>query len=112
MVEDTVDNCLPLQYQYRYSNNCLEAWKTVDLNRKTKGSPPDLGRITLPPLYAGPRSINKKKLDDLLELLQSVHHSFYTQLKGAGDDSESESDSSDGKTDVPTKTKMCSVTVQ
>ena len=59
----------PLRFSYRYSNNDLEAYKTVDLKRKTKGRPPDLGRITLPQLYTGRRSINKKKLNDLLELL-------------------------------------------
>ena len=29
----------PFQFKYRYSNNTLEAWKTVDLKRKTRSSP-------------------------------------------------------------------------
>lgn len=40
----------PLQFQYPYSHNTLEVWKTVDLKRKAKGRPPDVGRLTLPPL--------------------------------------------------------------
>ena len=71
--------------------------KTVNLKRKTKGRPPDLGRLTLPPLYMVPRAINKKKLDNLLELLQSVppiYHSFYTSLDSTAEDSNSENDTS------------------
>ena len=37
----------PLQFQYRYSNNSLRCWKTVDLKWKTKGHPVDMGRIEL-----------------------------------------------------------------
>ena len=59
----------PLQFQYRYSNNSLECWKTVDLKRRTKGRPVDMGKIDLPPLYDRPRAINPKKVSDLLELL-------------------------------------------
>lgn len=62
----------PLQFQYRYSNNSLECWKTVDLKRKTKGRPIDMSRIALPLLYNGPRAINTKKVSDLLELLDFV----------------------------------------
>lgn len=92
----------PLQFQYRYSNNSLECWKTVDLKWKTKGRPVDMGRITLPLLYNRPRAINTKKVSDLLALLDfvpPVHHAFYRQLnQGTADsssESESESESSD-----------------
>ena len=83
----------PLQFQYRYSHNTLEVWKIVNLKQKMKGRPPDFGRLTLPPLYMVPRAINKKKLDDLLELLQFVppiYHSFYTNLDGSAEESNSE----------------------
>ena len=86
----------PHQFQYRYSHNTLEAFKTVDLKRKTKGRPPDLGRVTLPPLYTASRPINKKKIDDLLELLQfvpPVHHPIYQSLVSIGDSDESDSES-------------------
>ena len=83
----------PHQFQYRYSHNTLEAFKTVDLKRKTKGRPPDLGRVTLPPLYTASRPINKKKIDDLLELLQFVHHRFYQSQVSTGDSDESDSES-------------------
>ena len=56
----------PLQFQYRYSNNSLECWKTVNLKRKTKGRLVDMGRIELPLLYDRPRAINPKKVSDLL----------------------------------------------
>ena len=84
----------PLQFQYWYSHNTLEVWKTVNLKRKTQGRPPDFGRLTLPSLYTVPRAINKK-LDDLLELLQFVppiYHSFYTNLDGSAEESNSECD--------------------
>ena len=50
----------PLQFRYRYSNNSLERWKTVDLKRKTKGRPPDMGKIVLPVLYSRPRIMNTR----------------------------------------------------
>ena len=58
----------PLQFQYRYSLNALEAWKTVDLRRRAKGRPPDLGRIPLPKLYTTSRPIKAGKKTDLLSL--------------------------------------------
>ena len=67
----------PLQFQYRYSNNSLERWKTVDLKRKTKGRPVDMGRIELPLLHDQPKAVNPQKISDLLELLDfvpPVHH--------------------------------------
>lgn len=84
----------PHQFQYRYSHITLEAFKTVDLKRKT----PDLGRVTLPPLYTASRPINKKKIDDLLELLQFVppiHHPFHQSLVSTADSDESDSDESE-----------------
>ena len=85
----------PLQFQYRYSNNSLECWKTVDLKRKTKGRPVDMGRIELPLLYDRPRVINPKKVSDLLELLSFVppiHHAFYRTLNRSTTESSSESE--------------------
>ena len=70
----------PFHFSYKYSHNALEA---VDLSRKTKGRPVDMGRISLPNLYDSPRMINEKKLDDLFSLLDfipPVHHSFYQGL--------------------------------
>ena len=43
----------PLQFSYRYSHNTLEVWKVVDLKRRSKGRPVDIGLIPLPPLYPG-----------------------------------------------------------
>lgn len=91
----------PLQFRYRYSINDLECWKTVNLQRKTKGRPPDMGRVVLPHLYDGPRAINSKKVADLLELLHyipPVYHGFYRQLDGTtstNSDSESDTECSD-----------------
>ena len=73
----------PLRFSVRYNHNTLEALKTVDLKRKSKGRPIDLGRINLKPLYDGPRAINPNKLNDLKSLLQfvpPVHHPFYMGL--------------------------------
>ena len=59
------------------------------------GRPADIGRATLQYLYAGHRTINKKKLDDLNDLLDyipPVYHSFYQNLdQTSGDDSGKES---------------------
>ena len=88
----------PLQFQYRYSMNDLECWKTVDLQRKTKGRPADIGRVSLPPLYSQPRAVDGKKVSDLLELLNYIppmHHGFYHQLTQRRNDSDAELEDSD-----------------
>lgn len=94
----------PLQFQYRYSLNSLEAWKTVDLRRRAKGRPPDLGRIQLPRLYTTPRPIKPGKKADLLSLFDFIpplHHAFYNSLlsttceESDSEDSENENGDSD-----------------
>lgn len=85
-----VDKDKPFQFCFRYSHNSLEAWKVVDLKKKGKGRPPVISRICLPILYENGRSINSKKLDDILSLLQyipPVFHQFYNNLK-ASDETE------------------------
>ena len=52
----------PLQFRHKYSINTQECWKTVNLQCKTKGRPPDMGRIVLCHLYDGPRPIKKEKV--------------------------------------------------
>ena len=78
----------------------------VDLKPIHRGRPADIGRASLQHLYAGPRTINKKKLLDLKELLDfipPVHHSFYQNLDQAGgddpDESEEEGDEEEGSED-------------
>ena len=69
----------PLEFQYKYSLNSLEAWKTVDLKRRPKDRPPNLATA----LYPGPCVINSAKKKDLLGLLSFVppiYHSFYHRL--------------------------------
>ena len=86
----------PFQFRYRHSHNTLEAWKVVDLKRKAKGRPLDIGQVQLGPFYAGGRAVNKKKLDDLKALLPYIpptHQRFYLQLI-AGDMEESEGEES------------------
>ena len=83
----------PLQMKYRYSHNALEEWKTVDFKRRSKGRPPDMGRVALPLLYNGPRQIKDAKLKDLLGLLNyvpPVHHAFYKGLASAEDTDDSD----------------------
>jgi len=85
----------PFQIFYKYSHNDLEAWKIIDVKRKSPGRPPDMGRIALPLLYGGPRPINEKKLKDIQELLEfvpPVYHEFHEALIGtaAADTSSSE----------------------
>ena len=92
----------PLQFRYRYSNNTLERWKTVDLKKKTKGRPPDLGKMVLPPLYTRPRVVNEKKVSDLLELLNYVppiYHGFYQKLQGGNSDDSEEEQTHDSEED-------------
>ena len=86
--------------KYRYSHNTLEAWKAIDVKRKTRGRPVDMGKVALPPLYDGPRAIKDAKLRDLLQLLvyvPPIHHSFYHKLRGTSSptDSEEESEGTD-----------------
>lgn len=86
----------PLQFRYRYSHNTLEEWKVVDLKRKTKGRPPNMGRILPTELHSRLRPIKaaKKDLMDLLEFVPPVHDAFYWDLLGGGgtEDSEDESE--------------------
>ena len=73
----------PFSIKFRYSHNELEQWKVLNVKRRGKGRPPDLGRIDLPRLRDRPRGIPPKKLEDLLSLLDFIppaHHSFYTSL--------------------------------
>lgn len=63
----------PFEIRYRYNHNALEAWKTLDVQRKRADLPADPGRIPLVPLYTNPRPINSKKLQDLQELATGFH---------------------------------------
>ena len=86
----------PLKFRFRRSLNELEAWKEVDIRRKSKGRPPDIGRFSLVAAQSGPRTLKESKINDILSMLDFVppiHHSFYNQLL-AGDVS-SDSDSED-----------------
>lgn len=58
----------PYGIRYRYSHNALEAWKVLDVMKKRKGRPTDLGRISLNALYTSARPVNAQKLRDLQEL--------------------------------------------
>ena len=76
----------PFEFRYRYTINPLEPWKIVNVKRRSKGRPTDLGRTPLPELYPGKRQISVKKLADLKELLQfipPIHHEFYQSLEDA-----------------------------
>jgi len=101
-----VQKSSPLCFQYRYTINTLEPWKTVNLRRRRAGRPSDLGRVDLLPLYDGPRPISAPKYRDLQELLSyvpPVHHAFFNGLlskssdtmldSAAEDDSDMESES-------------------
>ena len=52
----------PLAFQFRCSLNELEAWKVVDVKKRARGRPVDMGRLTISPLYSGPRPIKKAKM--------------------------------------------------
>lgn len=83
----------PFVIKYRYSHNTLEAWKAIDVKRRTRGRSVDMGKVALPPLYDGLRPIKAAKLCDLLQLLVYVlpiHHSFYRELRGTDSPEESE----------------------
>ena len=85
----------PLKFRFRRSLNELEAWKEVDLRRKTKGRPSDLGRFSLNTVYSGPRTLNTNKVQDILSMLDfipPIHHDFYQQLLTGDINSESDED--------------------
>ena len=89
----------PLVYFFCYSLNTLKIGKKLISKGNQKACrPPDLGKVPLFQLHAGPRKINKNKLADLIELLPFVppiHHSFYHQLASCDEvlSSEEEMDS-------------------
>ena len=64
VVQHQLDSSQPLQFRYRYSNNTLEHWKTVNLKSKPRGCRTDMGKIVLPALYTRPRIVNAKKVSD------------------------------------------------
>ena len=83
-----VEKSSPLSFKYRYTHNHLEPWKVVDLRPKRTGCPSDIGRVTLAPLYNGPRPINPAKLRDLksrLCYIPPIHHEFYNSLQSFDD---------------------------
>ena len=88
-----MDKDNPYQFQFRYSHNSLEAFKTVNLKKRAKGRPTSLANIELPVLYENGRSINVKKLDDIMSLLQFIpplYHDFYKKLRSTEDSEDSE----------------------
>ena len=90
-----VEKSAPLSYKYRCSHNELEQWKIVNLKPMHQGRPIDIGRASLQQLYHGPRSINKKKLDDLIQMLDfipPVYHGFYQKLNQSIADSDEDDD--------------------
>lgn len=73
----------PIKFQFRRNLNELEAWKTVDLHRKLKGRPPDIGRFSLVQAYSGPRTLKESKVNYILSMVDFVpliHHDLYNQL--------------------------------
>ena len=52
----------PWHIKYRHSLSKIEAWKTVDFEKRGRGRPVDLKRVQLPSLY-------EAKFDDLMQLL-------------------------------------------
>ena len=79
-----VEKDSPFTFKYRFSHNDLEGWHVVDLRPKRAGRLQDMGRVSLPPLYSGPRPINEAKLKDLHSLLcyvPPIHHDFYNALR-------------------------------
>ena len=83
----------PLSFRFRYSHNSLEAWKTVDLKKRSKGRPPVFTHLALPQLYPSGRAFKKQKMDDLFSLFEfvpPVYHDFYKNLHTGDIQSESE----------------------
>ena len=88
----------PLKFQYHFSHNELEAWKTVDLRRR--GHTCDIGKFQLTRLYDRPRKVSSLKLSDIRDLMDyvpPVYQKFYKEL----DSKESDLDTSsiDDETD-------------
>ena len=88
----------PFSIQFRYTHNELEEWKVIDVKKRLKGRPPDLGRISLPRLREGLRGFDSKKLADLSSLLDyipPVYHVYYTSLSASGAAEESDQENSE-----------------
>ena len=51
----------PLAFQYHYTLNLLEEWKKVDLRRRGKHGPPNMGKIEPLPLFTSPSKIKNMK---------------------------------------------------
>ena len=57
----SVEKSVPLAYKYCTAHNDLEQLKVVDLKPIRRGKPADISHAMLQHLYAGPRTIKKKK---------------------------------------------------
>ena len=70
----------PLAFQYRYSLNELEAWNKIDLSRKRKGRPINIGRVRMPELYDGPLKLKKENMNDLMLLLTYIPPHYHVRF--------------------------------
>ena len=88
-----VEKSKPLKFQYRFSHNELEVWKTVDLRRR-RGRPCDICKFQLTRLYGGPRQVSSPKLSDIRDLMDyipPVYQKFYEELNSKESDQDTSS---------------------
>ena len=92
-----VEKSKGLTFNYRFTLNHMEPWKTVDLKPKKRGRPTGIGNTKLSLHRSVKGIIKKEKLDDLPHLLPYVppiHHEFYRSLTGATSQTTEEDESS------------------
>jgi hypothetical protein len=70
--------------EYKYTHNSLVSFDSVNLNKRLKGRPSNLGSLILTTLYPNGRKLSDEKLKDVKSLLQfmpPMFHTFYTNLE-------------------------------
>lgn len=70
--------------EYKYTHNNDVQFSSVNMNKRLKGRPVNLGSLNLDILYPDGRKLTQAKLNDIKSLLQFVppcHHQFYNQLQ-------------------------------
>jgi hypothetical protein len=85
--------------EYKYTLNSLVSFDSVNLNKRLKGRPSDLGSLILTTLYPNGRKLSDERLKAVKSLLQFVppiFHTFYTNLEANTNEDVTEQSDSDG----------------
>jgi hypothetical protein len=86
----------PSLMEYKYTHN---SFGSVNLNKRLKGRPSNLGSLILTTFYSNGRKLSNENLKDvksLLQFVQPICHTFYTNLETNANEDVLEQSDADG----------------